>query len=478
MVTSFVLNPWMALAGLPLIPVLIWFLLCRQTSRLVLVGGLIFLVFSKGTLEILGLSTTTTRLVSEGIIIVLFLLTFIGSSQPRKHLPGLFWLITFITIAFLSVIDSKANLKLLIFFYRDYLFVILFLYCVLNLSFSTNETRTLSKLLVLLFLSQIVANIIKYFVMGTIMEQYIGSMANLGGSLTIIFALVGSAICITLYLHTKNLRYLMVFLGFILFSVLGGKRATVVFMPILYLAMVIFHQKQHGIKLHEWFKQAVLIFIVSITLVYVAVRLLPSLNPEQTVWGPFDLEYAIEYSTRYVTTEGGGIERVGRIRAPGYLVDMAALDSLDRLLLGYGAGHLIKSRFNPAIAVFGSQSDITMDLYGVGYGARTAFLQFFLQVGLFGVISYLGLWVCIYRSSIRIQRNTQEPSTRRLAALALFGLFFVFAIDFFTYSVVMVKISSVSLAFCLIVAFTRNPALVDVFIDTMKRLRPRAGKAN
>jgi hypothetical protein len=97
----------MARAGLP---VLTWFLRRRQTVRLFLFCGLLFLVFFSGKLEILGLSQSETRLMAGTIIPVIFGMTFINTSQSRKPLSGLLSLLAFVGIGFLSAIASKTNL--------------------------------------------------------------------------------------------------------------------------------------------------------------------------------------------------------------------------------------------------------------------------------------------------------------------------------------------------------------------------------
>lgn len=442
MESSFSLNPLMALAGLPVAYVFFWFLRQRYTATALLVACLLFLVFARGTLEILGLSMTLSRLLIEVVILLLFLKGFL-SKRLSKSYPGLFWLVGFIAISALSLWVNGLSLPLLLLFLRDYLFILLLFYGLLNINLNAKEVDVLERLLVALFISQIFANIIKVLVLRDIIEPYIGSMANLGGSLTVMFALFGGAYCIALYLVTKQKVYLLWLLGFVLFSMLGGKRATVAYFPVLYLFIFAIHQKfikkQTIFSIRQW----LLFSVMTLFIVYFSIRLFPSLNEEREVWGSFDLAYALDYSDRYMTTGAGAIEAVGRLDAPGYLLGNTFADGLDKFLIGYGTGHLIKSRFNPVLKAAGSQQDATEYLYGVGYAARTTFLQLFLQVGMLGVVFYVGTVWRIFRFCLKKSKLHDNFKESSFIVLFSSGLCFLFFLDYFSYSVKFSTISSV-----------------------------------
>ncbi|MDK9557289.1 hypothetical protein QQF73_06580 [Marinobacter sp. M216] len=458
---NFTLDSSMLLAGLAILPVFAWFALRRMTLKLFLFGSLLLLVFSRGTLELLGISTLLTRVGAEALVLACFILVILMSGSPRKRLPGLYSMSAFVCVALLTLLFNEIKPTMVLLFFRDYLFTIMFFYAAINASFNDHEVRVIGKVLVFLFLSQIAANIIKVFVLGDIVEPYIGTMANLGGSLTIIFAMVGSVVSIALYLNTRKYRYVIVLIGFIAFSIIGGKRAALVYIPLIYLVLLARYQLQSGVKLGALFKQGALFVLVTLVFVYISLRLMPSLNPEREVWGTFDIEYAMDYGTRYVTTGSGAIATIGRAEAPAYLFSRVASDSYLHLFIGYGAGHLIKSRFNPLLVRTGDQSELSKELYGVGYGARTAFLQLFLQVGIVGVFFYLALWVRIFKVEFRFQRRRLSRAEANLGSLVILGVSVVFLIDFFTYSVVFVQLGPVSLATAMIVSLSRHKALID-----------------
>jgi hypothetical protein len=443
---NFTPDSVMALAAVAVFPVFIWFFLKRITLKLFLFGSLLLLVFSRGTLEILGISTVVTRIAAEALVIACFVFTVFMAKSSGKKIPGFYLLLLFSVTSFASIALNDVNGAMLLFFFRDYLIPIVFFYAIFNASMSDRELRLIGKLIAFLLISQIVANFIKVIVLGDIVEPYIGTMANLGGSLSIMFSLMGAVLSLSLYLISRRKMYLIVLLGFIAFSVIGEKRAAIVYIPFIYLFLLAVYQYQRGAQFGYVFKQIFLFFCVSVILVYASLRIMPSLNPERQVWGSFDMDYALDYSSRYLTTGGGAIEQVGRVQAPVYLLNRAASDSNLHLLFGYGAGHLIKSKFNNLTERSGGQSDLTMELYGVGYGARTAFLQLFLQVGLVGVGLYLALWLKVFRAAyIRVGQQYDDLQTKRFGALLILGFAVVFLIDFFTYSVVFVQLGVISI---------------------------------
>lgn len=449
---NFTPEPAMALAGIAILPVFVWFVSRKITLKLFLFGGLLLLLFSRGTLEIAGVSTSLVRIAVEGLVLACFLLALLMSQSSKKKLPGLFVIMAFSLVSFASIVFNDTNTAMLLLFFRDYLFSIIFFYAVLNISFSDREARLIFRLITYLLVSQVFANLIKILVVGDIIEPYIGTMANLGGSLTIIFSLLGSVISISMYLNTRRNKYLLMLVGFIVFSIIGGKRAALVFIPFVYLFLLFVHQIQGGVRVGHVFRQMVIFTCVCLVFFYTSLRLMPSLNPEREVWGSFDVEHAINYSTRYVTTGAGAIEKIGRAQAPAYLLTRAASDSTLHLLLGYGAGHLIKSRFNALVEDFGSQSDISMNLYGVGYGARTGFLQLFLQVGLVGVVLYLALWFRIFKAIYANFKKYGDPQNVRIRTQFLLGISLVFLVDFFTYSVIFVQLGVISVTVALILS--------------------------
>lgn len=462
---AFVANQLMVVAGIVLIPVFIWFARQRLTKNLLLIGALFCLVFSTGTLEVIGLNNSILRIVSEILVLLIFIKgVLIGKKKKKRVFPGFFWLLLFITVSVLSAVLNEINSISVLLFFRDYLVVFLFFYGVLNLTLSLYEYQKLKRLLLYLCTAQIGANIIKYLVVRDIIEPYIGTMAVLGGSLTVIFALIGTSYALANYLVSKKRIHLLWVLGFMLFSLLGGKRASIVYFPILFLLLSYVYQRRFEQFKLRGVKRFALFTILTLGLIYLSVRLMPSLNKEREVWGSFDIEYALDYTERYVTTGAGAIDAVGRSEAPIYILNMLIDDNPYSLMLGYGAGHLVKSSFNEQMVKSGSQEELTERLYGVGYGARTTFLQFLLQVGILGGVLFL---IYVSRVFIYCKRSFKDAKIRlesKRNYLFFIGVVFVYFLDVFTYSTTMSGLRAPALVLFFFLALCQRVEMYNHFL--------------
>lgn len=419
---EFVVNRAMILAGIALLPVIIWFVKFNVNFRTRLIGAFFILLFAKGFLELIGVPNAVSSLACE-LLLILMLISFRRSKE--KNYPGLFLVLGIgLTGIVSTVLNGTSSIQFFLFF-REYFEVIIFFFLIINIRLSEKEIQFIVRLLIWLFVSQIAANVIKLLILQDIVEPYIGTIAVLGGSKTTVFALIGGSFCIVQYLITNKRVYLWGILGFITFSLLGGKRATILYFPVIYFVSYFIFQFKYSAKKEIVFKKLVVIFGGIIILFYATARVLPTLNPEKKIGGSFDLEYIVEYSKSYATADY--INEVGRSEAPVYLVLKALSDGYEKIAFGYGTGHLIKSGFNKETANLTSD-EITYSKYGVGYAARTGFLQFFLQVGAIGVILMVLFLLVIIRI---VWKMKTAPVFLRFTSVLLV---LVLLLDYFSYS--------------------------------------------
>lgn len=424
----------MVITGLALLPVVVWYFKFNFNFRTRILGAFFLILFSKGFLELCGIPNAISSLICE-LLLGLMLLRF--KRTKNSQYPGILFIIGILFISALSTISNQTSVVQFFLFFREYFEVIIFFYLIANIRFSENELSFFTRFLTFLFLSQIAANVIKLLLVQDIVEPYIGTIAVLGGSKTTILALIGGSFCIVQYLITSKRIYLWGILGFIVFSLLGGKRATILYFPIIYILSYLIFQLKYREKREIVFKKLFVIFGGIALLFYATARLLPTLNPEKEIGGSFDIEYIIEYSKSYSTADY--INEVGRSEAPAFLILKALSDGTEKVALGYGTGHLIKSGFNPETANLTSD-EITSTKYGVGYAARTGFLQFFLQIGGIGVL-FFGLFLLTLLRNIWKMSN--PPVVFRFTSVLLL---MVMLIDYFTYSTESILFSAVGCA--------------------------------
>jgi hypothetical protein len=126
------------------------------------------------------------------------------------------------------------------------------------------------------------------------MESIVGSLAFSGGSYGVTFPLL-AFIFIWLYRKGNFSRKDWVFIvGLIFIGFVNYKRAIWFIMPIV-IGLFMFYVQKKKVP-----QSLILLSVVLIPLIfYLGVRLNPTLNKEEKVWGSFDLGYAMDYTREY-----------------------------------------------------------------------------------------------------------------------------------------------------------------------------------
>ena len=149
-------------------------------------------------------------------------------------------------------------------------------------------------------LMQILLSIIKMPLIGWQMEGLVGSFSIIGGAMGTTIPILWFII---LWRHKRG-QYgkwdWLYILGLLLVGFTTGKRAVMFILPVVVAAFLIYVPK---LRLQRTTIAYAIILIP--LLLYLGVRLTPTLNPEHQVWGSFDWEYAIGYAETYQFGEEG-----------------------------------------------------------------------------------------------------------------------------------------------------------------------------
>lgn len=149
-------------------------------------------------------------------------------------------------------------------------------------------------------LMQILLSIIKMPLVGWQVEGLVGSFSVGGGAMGTTIPILWFII---LWRHKRGQfgkwDWLYI-LGLLLVGFTTGKRAVMFILPLVVAAFLIYVPK---LRLQRTTIAYAIILIP--LLLYLGVRLTPTLNPEHQVWGSFDWEYAIGYAETYQFGEEG-----------------------------------------------------------------------------------------------------------------------------------------------------------------------------
>ncbi len=278
-----------------------------------------------------------------------------------------------------------------------------------------------------LLLFQMLFGVWKLVFLGGFLEGWVGSISGLqGGGAGTSLPLLGLIFwSIKSHMAFRSKKDWLFVGGLLLIGFAAGKRAVWVLFPLLFLLLYIV---AYGKTIKPG--SALMVLILLPVFVYLGVRLTPTLNPEDKVWGSFNPQYAWEYALKYSTgSEGGGesIEKgVGRVGAVSLMLDMMK-SSDESVLFGRGLEYM----------VYADHDDyLNADYYqGItSRGSITGIVSTFFTIGTIGVVLFI-LFICTllllnksrYRWVLLIMvlfdyvfYNAQSVSTMALFVLAIF----------------------------------------------------------
>jgi hypothetical protein len=225
--------------------------------------------------------------------------------------------VVFSLIFLLSSFFNKDNFTLMFSQYSRYLLMFLFYFILSERIPNPIFQQKINRLLYHLILIQIILAIVKYIITGP-MESIVGSLSYSGGAIAAVLPVLGF-VFLWMYrqgiLQKKDWIYILglIFVGFV-----NYKRAIWFILP-LFMGLFFFYVQRLAIK-----KYFLILVILIPSLIYLGVRLNPTLNSEQKMWGSFDLNYALNYAHSYSLgsqeEEGDQEISAGRGGAMNYLL--------------------------------------------------------------------------------------------------------------------------------------------------------------
>lgn len=246
-----------------------------------------------------------------------------------------------------------------------------------------------------LLLIQIVISIYKYLLFGGhYWEGMVGTFGVLrGGGAGTSFPLVALCwVALNTNLDFRSWRSWLFIAGLLLLGIAAGKRAVVLLFPILFLILSIYIcRKKYSHRI--WFVIAAVPLLF-----YFGVRLTPSFNPENKVWGSFDLNYVLNYTEDYSMGEvADGKERE---RYTGRVGSALAFWNIFKDVDNYS----IKTLFGEGVerAYTSAENREAYNQFGIDYGLNhrgdiTGILMLQIAIGLIGIVLFVIYYWFLFR---------------------------------------------------------------------------------
>ena len=379
-----------------------------------LIYAILFLALFGNSIFILGIPKYFTA-GTECLIYILFLLALITLTRRFRYLPHLwysFFFMLLITACSVALNESGAlrsiySLRLLYRFYFFYLAVII-------LELDDDGLKKLNTFVMLLLLMQLPIVAIKFHLYG-ISEKTYGAYGG-GGSLTTMLPIVVIFYLAAYYfLYQPKRWYLLAGIGFILFSLVGKKRAVFFLYPFQFLA-IFYYIYLKGTAAH-FSKKVGMFFLTMILIVVVSISFLyfnETLNPEGRVGGSIDIGYVFDFAEKYETNVHLYGYTTGRISTTKRVFAALWDSGLDKLLFGFGPGLITPSLFDLPEDRKNIER-ILFDRFKINYG-WTSMTQIVFGYGILGVIAFSLIVFLMARMCWRYYKCEADPYWRAFAA--------------------------------------------------------------
>lgn len=344
-------------------------------------------VFSDISFQILGTSDLFN--LYKAIVFLWSAFLFVKSIKSiNRFKRPLFFLSIFILYFFvISFLFHNDNLSLILSQLSKYIspfFVTIALFTEINGDYY-RKIKIYSLFLKLLIL-QILLVVIKLLILGSFMEGWVGSITGVtGGGAGTSLPLLGLFwLLMVSNLKINKKRFLFV-IGLLFIGIMTGKRAIIILFPLLYILLFMFVSSFFANIRNV--KYIIPVFLIIICVFYLGLRLTPSLNPENKVWGSFDINYAYDYGLKYSTgiDESGGEIQKGVGRIGGILLfwnDIWNSVDIERVAFGLGNEYM----------AYADEDDYSNADYYLGIHSRgsiTGIIYMYFSVGIIGVILIL-----------------------------------------------------------------------------------------
>lgn len=282
---------------------------------------------------------------------------------------------------FLSAYLNQTYLSLTFSQFGKYIVPFLLFFIFNNYSkYNSNKLGNLKKLLFFLLYIQVILTIAKLIFIG-IAEATVGSIAFEGGGVATPLPILGFLL---IWLEKKgdlSRKDWGKVLALLFISVVSIKRAIWFIMPIMvFLFMVYIPKKKIGKRIFLVLPLIPLIF-------YLGIRLNPTLNKENLVWGSYDLDFTINYALKYsfgdpqnlISNEGASGGRGGAtLMLLNKFFYENEINSND--IFGYGLQSIISTDYET----------FDIDKFNVdSRGSVTGILRDYISIGFLGVFFFL-----------------------------------------------------------------------------------------
>jgi len=331
------------------------------------------------------------------ILTIVIFLKYYQSLKLRKH--NLLITIFIIYCVWFFVASVVINNDSVLLFTRELskdLIPFLLFFIFAKIMQEPNNSETLKLLFFRLINAQILFSIAKLIILMDYHEGMVGSLTGISkggpGTTLPLLGMIFIALNSKMILKRKDIWMIV---GLLLTGILAGKRALLLLFPVLYVLLSIYvYRKKFG-------RNLIYVVILLPAIIYIGLRLMPTLNPENKIWGSFNPEYAWNYGVKYSTGKEDPSDEIekgtGRLGALVLSLDLFTDNTISNEKIVFGHG----------LEYFSMAGDRYYDRdywWGIsGRGAITGILYKFFSIGLICTVLYV-LYLLLFLSQVKNKR--------------------------------------------------------------------------
>jgi len=385
----------------------------------------IIFCFCQGLLFYLGIPNIFYKAIV--ILFSIFFLFLIITTKRKIYTLDkvLFFSFLYFSVIIISGYINNSDLIDVISYSFYFLTSIVVYMCIKRMNFSEKQILSINNMFFLIFIVQIFASIIKFFVWGT-SEAIAGTIHYSGGSLNTIVPLVSISMLLSFFLiFAKKKIYLLLILGFFFMAWTGEKRG-IYFYFIIVLAFTLFSNNVliNNVKVSKIILFFLLFPVFSFGIIYLGATYAPTLNPEGTMGGSFDIDFIYNYVIGYTTSSDLDGFAIGRFSGLYAVYENIVNSDLKTILVGNGPSAVLgQTNLGGLQYRYGVASFLGVN------GWSTALIS----IGFIGAILVIIIYTIVGRFAYTFAKYEKDLYWRSLA-FGLYIIVFVFFLDFFTYT--------------------------------------------
>lgn len=348
---------------------------------------LLIVIFFYALFALLGKNTVNLyRILTLGWVLIYLFRNNVFWNLSSKLKISLYFLLTFLLVTFIiSYLYHNDSIFLVLSQLSRYLIPVILLLEFRRIAFTKpNYLFYYNQLFGQLLVIQILLNVVKLGLIGEPYEGLVGTITGVeGGGVGTTLPLIGLLwFAVNTNLTITKTRDIIFLVGLLFVGFMTGKRAVWLLFPSLFLIYAFYVARR------KYPKQLFYVLLFAPLFFYLGLRFSPTLNPENKIWGSFDVEYAFNYVVDYsMGKEDSSGERElgeGRVGALRLLIDNLTdtKNYTTNTFLGYGLDYIYAADYD-----YYSDSDY---YFGVSHrGSVTGIFMLFIAGGLIGISLFL-----------------------------------------------------------------------------------------